>query len=244
MTDAVRRSGILIPAALRRRAGFAALAILLGLLGCAAHQPPQASETLRIYLARHGRTDWNAAHRLQGWTDTHLDSVGRAQAAALGRRLHGVHLDAVYSSTLSRSRETAEAARGTAPLTSLDGLRERGLGIFEGLVPESDSLHGAEYRRRTHQPNDSLDGGESQEQFFARVAATLQEIVAAHPSGTILIVGHGGTNQMIVRSLFDLSAAQADSIHQANDELYAIDIAPGAPPLLWKSIPPNRLRDL
>jgi len=244
MTDAVRRSGIRIPAARRRRAGFATFAILLGLLGCAAHQPPRASGTLRIYLARHGRTDWNAAHRLQGWTDTHLDSLGRAQAAALGRRLRGVHLDAVYSSTLSRSRETAEAARGTAPLTSLDGLRERGLGKFEGLIPESDSVRAAEYRRRTHAPNDSLDSGESQEQFYARVASTLHQIVGTHPQGTILIVGHGGTNQMIVRSLFDLSAAQADSIHQANDELYAIDVVPGSPPLLWKSIPPNRLRDL
>ena len=54
------------------------------------------------------------------------------------------------------------------------------------------------------------------------------------PSGTILIVGHGGTNQMIVRALLDLSAQQAQSFEQANDDLYAIELGPGGPARLWK----------
>ena len=69
----------------------------------------QSTGTLRIYLARHGETDWNAERRLQGRTDTALNSKGRQQAAKLAERLKGIHLDAVYSSTLSRSRDTAES---------------------------------------------------------------------------------------------------------------------------------------
>src|SRR5436190_14808610 len=63
-----------------------------------------AAPTLTIYLARHGQTAWNAEHRMQGWTDTPLDATGLRQAEGLRDFLRGVHLDRVYSSTLSRSR--------------------------------------------------------------------------------------------------------------------------------------------
>jgi hypothetical protein len=78
----------------------------------------QSTQTLRIYLARHGETDWNVEHRLQGCTDTALNATGRQQAARLAERLKGIHLDAIYSSTLTRSRDTAEIARGQVPLKS------------------------------------------------------------------------------------------------------------------------------
>src|SRR5437773_11710562 len=67
----------------------------------------QAAGSLHLYIARHGETDWNLQHRLQGWTDRPLDETGRKQAAALAESLRGVHIDAIYSSTLSRSRDTA-----------------------------------------------------------------------------------------------------------------------------------------
>src|SRR5262245_28683742 len=84
----------------------------------------QSAGTLRIYLARHGETDWNAELRLQGTSDIPLNSKGRQQAAKLAERLKGIHLDAVYCSTLSRSRETATIVRGGAPMKSLAGLNE------------------------------------------------------------------------------------------------------------------------
>src|SRR5215510_5655018 len=79
----------------------------------------QSAGTLRIYLARHGETDWNAELRLQGTSDIPLNSKGRQQAAKLAERLKGIHLDAVYCSTLSRSRETATIVRGGAPMKNL-----------------------------------------------------------------------------------------------------------------------------
>src|SRR5687767_1781404 len=79
--------------------------------------------TLRIYLARHGETDWNTQGRIQGWTDTPLNATGREQAIQLKSRLIGIPLDAAYSSTLSRSRETAELAYGAARLSRLPELR-------------------------------------------------------------------------------------------------------------------------
>ena len=72
----------------------------------------------------------------------------------------------------------------------------------------------------------------------------IAEIVKRHPSGTILIVGHGGTNQKILQSLFDLASEQANAIVQDNDEVYSIDLVAGKPPRLWKLIREKNLSDL
>ena len=206
----------------------------------------QSTGTLRIYLARHGETDWNAERRLQGRTDTALNSTGRQQAAKLAEHLKGVRLDAIYCSTLSRSRETAEIVRGEVPLKSLAGLNERRIGKFEGkkLDKNSDPATAQEYPKRSRDPDDELDGGESLNQFYERVRATFGDIRSQHISGAILIVGHAITNQMILRVVFGLTLQQATSIRQANDELYLIELDAGNPPRLWKLITEANLGDL
>src|ERR1700704_4480325 len=106
----------------------ALLALALFLAPRAAVAPhAQTAGTLRLYIARHGETDWNLSHRLQGWTDRPLDDTGKRQAVDLAASLKGVHLDAIYSSTLSRSRDTAQtvASDRTLMVKSLPGLRER-----------------------------------------------------------------------------------------------------------------------
>lgn len=205
----------------------------------------QSAGTLRIYLARHGETDWNVERRLQGGIDIALNATGRQQAAKLAERLKGVRLDAVYSSTLLRSRETAEIVRGGLHLKGLPGLSERRLGKFQGKkVDESDLATVQEFQRRSRDPEDELDGGESLNQFFERVRATIGTIQSQHGSGAILIVGHAFTNQMILRALFGLTAEQANSIQQANNELYLIELDAGNPPRLWKMITEANLGDL
>ena len=58
----------------------------------------------QILLARHGETDWNCAHRMQGHADVPLNETGRAQAKAAGARLAGLAFGAVYASPLQRAR--------------------------------------------------------------------------------------------------------------------------------------------
>ena len=205
----------------------------------------QSTGALRIYLARHGETEWNAARRLQGRTDTALNSTGRQQAAKLAEHLKGVRLDAIYCSTLSRSRETAEIVRGEVPLKSLAGLNERNHGKFEGAkVDGSDPVTEKEWRQRRRDPDDELDGGESLNQFYERVRTALGAIRSEHSSGAILIVGHSLTNQMILRAIFGLTMQKATSIRQSNDELYLIELDTGNPPRLWKLITEANLGDL
>jgi len=222
------------------------LGALVALGGCGG-APERAGDagTLRIYLARHGQTDWNAARRLQGGSDVPLNDTGRAQAQALVVRLDGVTLDAIYSSALTRSRETARVFEGRAPIEALDGLNERRMGKFEGVYLDGrDPELEAEYRRRTADPDDSLEGGETTREHLARVRASIEEILRRHPSGTVLVVGHGGTNQLVLGVLLALPLEDAERIRQANDEIYAIDVAAGRPPALWKLVPPERLEEL
>ena len=200
----------------------------------------QAAGGLRLYVARHGETDWNVQHRLQGWTDRPLDETGRTQAAALAESLKGVHVDAIYSSTLSRSRETAQAVAGkTMMVKSLDGLRERNYGHFQG-----GSDMDPEYLRRMNDWNDRLDDGESLNQLLARTRESLAQIRREHPAGNVLIVAHRITNQMILRALLDLTPEQTVKIGQDNDEVYLVEFDPGAKPQLWKLIREKNLGDL
>ncbi len=198
---------------------------------------PPAS--LRIYLARHGESEANVAGVATGWSDAALTARGRQQARDLAEIIRGIPLDAVYSSTLSRSRDTAVAAAGGRRVQALEGLKERNWGRFTAR-PTNDP----EFVRRRNIEGDSLDGGETRDAFFQRVKASLVEIRRQHPTGAVLIVAHGATTQQILRALLDLSAEQAEVIVQANDELYALDFIAGRQPLLWKLIRSSTLGEL
>jgi broad specificity phosphatase PhoE len=200
----------------------------------------QGNGGLRLYIARHGETDWNVLHRLQGWTDRPLDETGRRQAVELAETLKGIRLDAIYSSTLSRSRDTATTvAAKTMAVKSLDGLRERNYGHYQG---GSDT--DPEYLRRSNDWADRLDDGESLNQLLARSRESLAQIRREHPSGNVLIVAHRITNQMILRALLDLTPEQTVKIVQDNDEVYLVELDPGAKPRLWKLIRQKNLGDL
>ena len=200
----------------------------------------QANGALRLYIARHGETDWNLEHRLQGWTDRPLNETGRRQAVELADALKGIHLDAIYSSTLSRSRETARTVAGsTMTVKSLDGLRERNYGHYQG---GSDTA--PEYLRRSNDWTDRLDDGESLNQLLARSRDGLAQIRREHPTGNVLIVAHRITNQMLLRALLDITPEQTVKIVQDNDEVYLVEIDPGAKARLWKLIRTKNLGDL
>ena len=228
---------------------FLCLFLLIAFQPIAVSESPQTNKTqkgvLRIYLARHGQTDWNVQKRLQGFKDVPLNATGKKQAEELKQKMSGIQVDAIYSSALQRSRETAQIVAGDRVVISLPELNEQFLGKFEGAYLDGrDPTLEAEYDKRNVDPNDTLDGGESTNQHYARVKIALEKIRKDHPQGTVLIVGHGGTNVLIMRELLNLTAEQADSIHQANDELYLIELFPDRDPMLWKHVPVSNLDQL
>ena len=112
---------------------------------------------MRLLLARHGESVWNAERRFQGRTDVALSARGRAQAEALGVALRRFNVARVYVSPFRRARETAEVAlAGTGmPLVALDELRELSLGEWEGCtVDEIRARDGNPYLAWVRSPLD------------------------------------------------------------------------------------------
>ncbi len=145
---------------------------------------------------RHGETTWNSVRRLQGGLDAPLSPRGQAQARALAAELAPVRFDALYTSPLSRARETAAAcgtALGLEPVV-VDDLREVGLGDWEGLtVGTVRAQDGDRYERWLRAPVEHPPtGGEVMTAFAARVRRALDRLTAAHPDGRVLVVSHGG----------------------------------------------------
>jgi broad specificity phosphatase PhoE len=152
--------------------------------------------TTELYLIRHGETDWNLQHRIQGLTDIPLNETGRELARAAGRLLAGRGFDGIYASPLSRARETAEIIAAEVGLPApgiVDALVERDYGDAEGLSF-------AEVERRY--PDRSLvPGEETREAVAERVLPALHDLAAAHPDEAVLIVSHGGAIRAVLMSV-------------------------------------------
>jgi broad specificity phosphatase PhoE len=156
--------------------------------------PDAAGEVL---LARHGETDDNRSPlRFQGWRDTPLNDTGRRQAAALADRVVGDGIDALWSSDLSRARETAEiVGRRRGLEVSLDRrLREANRGVWEGRLFEDVARDEPEAFAAWMRagPEWRFPGGESLLQQQQRVLACVADLRAAGQVRT-LAVCHGGS---------------------------------------------------
>ena len=88
-----------------------------------------------LYIMRHGRTDWNERHKLQGRTDIPLNEDGRRMAEAAREEYLDVPLDICYCSPLIRAKETAEIVlRGRdIRIRTDERLREMSFGEYEGI---------------------------------------------------------------------------------------------------------------
>jgi broad specificity phosphatase PhoE len=149
-----------------------------------------------VALIRHGETLANLAGRWHGITDGPLSERGMAQAAALAASYDGV--SHVYSSHLSRARETA-AALATAVGTTVEvrpDLHEIDFGGWEDHTPEEiQTLHPDDWRAVYEDHHDLPRGGtgETAAAAGARMARAVAEIAGAHAGGRVAAVTHGGS---------------------------------------------------
>lgn len=156
---------------------------------------------MKLYLTRHGETEWNVACKLQGWGDSNLTDEGTRRAVKLGERLVDIDFDRIYSSPQGRALNTARLIRGNKDTNIIthEGLRELGFGLWEGMELETiETLYPNEYFVYRNKPNKYEPiGGESFKDLFKRVSAFLNEITAIDAEN-ILIVTHGVTIKAII----------------------------------------------
>jgi broad specificity phosphatase PhoE len=152
----------------------------------------------RVFLVRHGATDWNKEKRAQGHADIDLNEDGHRQAAAVASELAHERIDAVFSSDLKRALDTAAAialAHGLQVEIDPD-LREIDQGEWEGLTTDEIRARWPELWGPGRHYN-ARPGGESPQQVKSRSLRALAKAAAAHPEGTIVVVSHGGTIRWI-----------------------------------------------
>ena len=158
---------------------------------------------------RHGETDWNRQQRFQGQIDVPLNDLGHTQARRLGERLAGEPTEHLISSDLQRAQQTAAplATAWQAAPALMPGLREQCFGVLEGLdVPTIKARHPDLWTRwLEHRADFALPGGESLQQFHARVIATVKALAEAHPGRRLTVVTHGGVLDMLWRTAHGLA---------------------------------------
>jgi len=185
------------------------------------------ASAMTIFLARHGETEWNRVGRWQGSTDIPLSEVGRAQARHLAERLRNRDVTEVFTSDLSRARETAEIVAQALGVTRIrvdPRLRERGFGCFEGLTREEcEERHTEVWARYLADRRTVPPGAEAQEQVVARVVAALTAVAESDLTGHVLVVSHGAAIRSFVRTITGTAPAPL-----ANTALFSVSYGAGS----------------
>lgn len=147
----------------------------------------------KLYITRHGETEWNLNNKMQGWKESKLTAKGKKQAEWLGDRLEDIDFEAIYSSPLGRALNTAEIITDNRETEIIidQNLKEMNFGDWEGKTSsEIKSKDFDQYKKFWEKPH--LFNGETGEKFDDvrnRVIPVIDKIISNH-TNNILIVTH------------------------------------------------------
>lgn len=165
-----------------------------------------------LYFTRHGESEWNLIHRIQGQHDSPLTKRGIEMAGQLKKRLKGLPFTRCYVSPLGRAMQTAKIlTEGTGILPDADEhLREVNLGETEGHIMEElppDLLHAFYHEPQNFHPK----GGEGYEAAFQRVSSLLRELETE--DGCVLLVAHALILRLIRLYILKLPLDELMNVH-------------------------------
>jgi len=177
---------------------------------------------MRIYLVRHGETEWNRIQRFQGRSDLPLNQEGKKQVRALALALKNKPLMAIYTSPLLRALETARLIKVFHPSTPIfeeKGLIEMDLGEFDGMKVQDWAEQYPDIRKLWNENPASvkMPGGESLKEVQARAKETLERITRIYPTDTtILMSSHNFVNLTILCDLLKIPLHRFRELRQEN----------------------------
>lgn len=146
---------------------------------------------VKLFMVRHGRTDWNEQGLAQGWTDIPLNKVGVEEAKLLAENLalnfDSTKIDVCLCSTLKRAKQTAQILVKNEKIKYDEMLKERRFGSFEGKKIIFDDIK----LLWDYKLNYSENGVESLRECLQRAAKVLKQIKKNYDGKTVLLVTHG-----------------------------------------------------
>jgi broad specificity phosphatase PhoE len=177
---------------------------------------PRSDRPKRLVLVRHGRTEWNRVGRAQGHADVPLDELGLEQAATAARQLASYQPAFLWSSDLTRARQTAAAISAlTGHDVVLDKrLREYDVGIRQGLTFDEFAERFPDVFAQWQSGEITrLPGWESDDEVEQRMTAVLNDAAdALGPGETGIVVGHGAALKTGILSFFGAPPQLRDMI--------------------------------
>ena len=186
----------------------------------------------KIILVRHGKTVWNAEGRYQGKMDIPLNEEGKEQARRVGEALKEFPVKAVFSSPLSRCRDTAEeiARHHGLEVQVKEGFKEIDHGEWEGMLASEVEEKYPELLKlwRTRPAEVQMPGGESLKDVYDRAVEAFEEVVSQFsPEDLIVIVGHDATNKVLMCYLLGTDLNKFWAFKQANCGITVLEYDPG-----------------
>ena len=175
---------------------------------------------MKLYIIRHGQTDWNIAKKIQGRQDIPLNERGHFQAQCLGKAMENRPITAVVSSPQIRAMETAIAVASPAgvPVIPVRDLMEINYGVWEGkteeeLLRDDRALYEAWW---SHPAETAPPEGESINQVNERCRQAWKEI-KPQLTGDAAIVAHGGLLAHFMEQLLGSESIAASTVaHNAS----------------------------
>jgi broad specificity phosphatase PhoE len=182
----------------------------------------------KIYIIRHGQTDFNLQSIVQGsGVDSNLNDRGQAQARAFFEHYRDTPFDKVYTSTLKRTRQSVQDFLDMGiPTESLAGLNEISWGTKEGfkITPEEDQYY--HYMLRQWQLGNTtlkIEGGESPDDVVKRMQPAIDHIMAQTNERTVLICMHGRAIRILLCTLLNYPLKSMDMFEHENLCLYMLE---------------------
>lgn len=198
----------------------------------------------RLLYLRHGETDLNKEHKMQGVPGVSLNARGREQLRRAAERLMGEGVSRIVASDLDRARESAEivAERLGLTVTTDARLREQHLGEWE----EKSWPRLAEFSSEEEVERFICDldyappGGETKRSLLTRSTAIFEELRQAHPGETVLAVSHGGPLLVFTYEVLRIPFAERNRFYAMNGSLTEFEFIDG----VWRVVTLNEMHYL
>lgn len=162
---------------------------------------------MKIYIIRHGETIWNAAGKLQGWSDIELNEKGREAARITAKALEDVNFDIAYTSPLIRARETAEIIIGDRNIQIINDerIKEICIGEAEGRVYDELIKEKVEnnFSKFFEEPENYIpySGGETFEILCKRAKDFIDNVLMKETHENILVVSHAAMIKALLKCI-------------------------------------------
>jgi 2,3-bisphosphoglycerate-dependent phosphoglycerate mutase len=187
----------------------------------------------KLFLVRHGESEWNEKGLWTGWTEVNLSAKGVDEAAKAGEQLEGERIDKIYVSDMVRAKQTLEKVSEVAGLGGVEtvespAIKERSYGIYTGknkweIKEEVGDEKFLRIRRSWDEP---IPEGETMKDVYERVLPYYQENIEKDllAGKNVLIVAHGNSLRALMKKLENLDNEQIAKAEIGTGEVVSYEL--------------------